>query len=113
MALKQEPSWNEADWKGIAASGDYPRPVDYPVVEVWIGANAVFAKSAPQIAAFLANYRTSSALVSKALAYMRDNNVNDAKAADWFLNTQPDVWTRWVAPEIAAKIQASLGEKKN
>ena len=55
----QEPAWNEADWKGLAAKADYPIAVDYPVVEVWIGANAKFAKSAPEITAFLAKYRTS------------------------------------------------------
>ncbi|MSO96714.1 MAG: ABC transporter substrate-binding protein [Rhodospirillaceae bacterium] len=108
MVKLQEPAWNEADWKGIAASGDYPRAVDYPKVEVWIGANAAFVKAAPQITAFLAKYRTSSTLVSKALAYMRDNHVSDAVAAEWFLKTEPGVWADWVTPEIAVKIQSSL-----
>ena len=104
----QEPAWNEADWKGLAAKADYPTAVDYPVVEVWIGANAKFTKSAPEITAFLAKYRTSAALINEALGYMRTNNADDTKAAIRFLKTQPQLWTAWVPADVAAKVQASL-----
>jgi glycine betaine/proline transport system substrate-binding protein len=109
MVKLQEPAWNDQDWKGIAASAVYPRPVDFPVVEVWIGANAKFAKSAPQTTAFLAKYRTSGKMVSDALAFMRATNATEKQAALNFLRTQRDVWTGWVPADIAARVQASLG----
>ena len=108
MVKLQEPAWNEVDWKGISASADYPRGVDFPKVDVWIGANAKFAKDAPQVMAFLAKYRTSAALVSEALGNMRTTNTTDADAALRFLKAQPHVWTTWVPPNIAANVQASL-----
>jgi len=108
MVKLAEPPWNEADWKGIAASADYPRPVDFPVVEVWIGANARFAAAAPEIAAFLRNYRTSAALVSEALGHMKSANVDDAAAADRFLRTHPEVWRAWLPPAVAAKVETAL-----
>ncbi len=104
----QEPAWNEADWKGLATTPDYPVAVDYPVVEVWIGANAKFAKSAPEITAFLAKYRTSAALINEALGYMRTTKGDDSKAAIRFLKTQPRLWTTWVPAEVAAKVQTSI-----
>ncbi|MDX2144783.1 MAG: ABC transporter substrate-binding protein [Rhodospirillaceae bacterium] len=103
-----EPAWNETDWRGIAASADYPRPVDFPVVEVWIGANAGFAAAAPEVMGFLSKYRTSAALVSAALAHMRETGADDAAAATWFLKTYPEVWTAWLNDDIALRVQASL-----
>jgi glycine betaine/proline transport system substrate-binding protein len=108
MVKLQEPAWNATDWAGISASADYPRAVDFPVTEVWIGANAKFAKAAPGITAFLAKYRTSAALVSEALSYMRAQNADEATAAIRFLKTQPQLWTAWVPADVAAKVQASL-----
>jgi ABC-type proline/glycine betaine transport system substrate-binding protein len=108
MVKLDEPLWNEADWRGIAASPDYPRPVAFPRVEVWIGANAAFAASAPAVVAFLAKYRTSAALINRALAHMRETRSDEAAAARWFLRTQREVWTAWLAPEIAARVSASI-----
>jgi glycine betaine/proline transport system substrate-binding protein len=78
------------------------------VVEVWIGANARFAAAAPEIAAFLRNYRTSAALVSEALGHMKSANVDDAAAADRFLRTHPEVWRAWLPPAVAAKVETAL-----
>jgi ABC-type proline/glycine betaine transport system substrate-binding protein len=103
-----EPAWNETDWRGIAANADYPRAVDYPVVEVWIGANAAFAAAAPEIVGFLSKYRTNAALVSAALAHMRETGADEAAAARWFLASHPEVWTPWLDPDIALRVQAGL-----
>jgi glycine betaine/proline transport system substrate-binding protein len=108
MVKLAEPAWNAEDWAGIGASGDYPRPVDFPVVEVWIGANATFAAAAPKLAAFLAKYRTSSALINDALAHMRATNTDEKSEAMRFLKSQPNVWTAWVPADIAAKVRAAL-----
>jgi ABC-type proline/glycine betaine transport system substrate-binding protein len=108
MMKLAEPEWNAADWAGIAAHADYPRPVAFPTVEVWIGANATFARQAPGVIAFLSRYRTTAGLVSAALAHMRETRDTDDRAATWFLKTHPDVWTAWVDPEVAARVEAGL-----
>ncbi|MDX2224186.1 MAG: ABC transporter substrate-binding protein [Rhodospirillaceae bacterium] len=108
LVMLAEPPWNAADWQGIAASADYPRPVAYPKVEVWIGANAAFAKSAPALTAFLKNYRTTAAQVSAALAFMHDTGTDETAAARRFLTETVDTWPQWLPSDAAAKVKAAL-----
>ena len=103
-----EPAWNEVDWDGLNSDPDYPRAVAYPVVPVWVGVNAAFAKEAPKLVQFLTAYETTAALVNEALAYMRDHNVEAKDAARHFLSKHPEIWTGWVAGDVAARVQAAL-----
>ena len=42
------------------------------------------------------------------LVWMDDNQATAEDSALYFLNTHPDVWTKWVTPEAAKKVKASL-----
>jgi glycine betaine/proline transport system substrate-binding protein len=107
----QEPAYDAAIWKTLS---DMPDPKNvkaataYPVVQVVVGANQAFVQQAPQLYQFLKNYRTSAALVSQALAYMRDNKGSADAAAAHFLATREDVWAPWVPPAVAARVKAAL-----
>ena len=103
-----EPAWNEADWEGLNSDSRYPRAVAYPVVSVWVGANAVFVREAPALVEFLTTYETTAALVNEALAYMQEYNVDAKAAAQHFLSTRSDIWTGWVSADVAARVQAAL-----
>lgn len=103
-----EPAWNEADWEGLNSDPNYPRAVAYPVVPVWVGANAEFVNEAPKLVEFFAAYETTAALVNEALAYMQDNNVDATAAARNFLSAHPEIWTGWVGGDAAARVQAAL-----
>ncbi len=103
-----EPPWNEADWKGLNSSSTYPRAVAYPVVPVWVGANAAFVREAPEIAKFLTAYETTAVLVNEALAYMQTHSVEAETAAQHFLSTRSNIWANWVNDDVAARVQAAL-----
>jgi glycine betaine/proline transport system substrate-binding protein len=49
-----------------------------------------------------------NATVGKVLAWMTDNQGTNEDGAKYFLKTYPDMWTKWVAPDVAAKVKASI-----
>ena len=57
----------------------------------------------------VANFNgTTRATVGKVLAWMTDNQGTNEDGAKYFLKTYPDMWTKWVAPDVAAKVKASI-----
>jgi glycine betaine/proline transport system substrate-binding protein len=104
----EEPAYDKQVWDQMLAAEHPTQATAYPTSEVIVGANADFAKKAPRTVEFLKNYETESALVSRMLAYMRDENATPEKAADHFLATEQQVWTAWVPEEVASKVKASL-----
>jgi ABC-type proline/glycine betaine transport system permease subunit/ABC-type proline/glycine betaine transport system substrate-binding protein len=100
-----EPPYEKAAWEAFNADPEHNPPVAYPQVEVVVAANAKFAAQAPDIVAFLRAYETTSPMISGALAYMQSHKGATARdAALHFIETRPDVWRKWVSPEVAARI---------
>ena len=85
-----------------------------PSVKVMIGASNSFYEKDPEFCAFLANYQTSSALISEVLAYMQDTKANYEEAARWMLTQNPELIDEWLTPEQAALLRQELniGEQK-
>jgi ABC-type proline/glycine betaine transport system substrate-binding protein len=108
LVALEEPAWNDTDWRGLSTDPKYPRAVAYPVVPVWIGANAKFAAAAPESLTFLRAYRTTSALINEALGVMQDNKGDPAIAARQFLKKHPEVWRAWVPAAVADRVQGAL-----
>ncbi|MGX1307419.1 glycine betaine/proline transport system substrate-binding protein [Amorphus suaedae] len=108
----EEPAYDEAIWTKLLEA---PNPADvtqataYPLVAVYKAVNTGFAETAPGIIEFLSRYETTNAMVSKALAYMQDNNATADEAAVHFLKENPDVWSPWVPAEVADTVKAALG----
>lgn len=107
----EEPAYDKAKWDKLIEAKD-PKTVTqstaYPVVEVLVGANKAFLDKAPQIHAFLKKYRTSAELVSKALAHMQSTKGSADDEARHLMKTQPELWQRWVEPDVAARVKAKL-----
>lgn len=111
LVMLQEPPYDAAKWQALAAVKDPKDARDataYPVVEVLIGANKAFLDQAPRLHAFLKNYRSSSQLVSEALAFMQETKGSADDAARQFLKAHPAVWQAWVPPEVARRVKAAL-----
>ncbi len=109
--MLQEPAYDEAKWKALTEvkdPKDAKNATAYPVVEVLIGANKAFLDKAPQLHAFLKNYRTSAALVSEALAEMQQSHGSADDAARQFLKSRPGLWQSWVSVEVAQRVKAKL-----
>jgi glycine betaine/proline transport system substrate-binding protein len=108
--MLDEPAYDPAGWKAMAESKSPTTAVGFPPMEVWVVANAAFIAQAPQLKAFLSRYRTTSAVVSKALVAMRDAGGANAPevAAKAFLKERPEVWHAWVPGDVAARVDAAI-----
>ncbi|MFF7065615.1 glycine betaine ABC transporter substrate-binding protein [Pseudomonas sp. NPDC008258] len=85
-----------------------PKPNEWPADEV----NTIVTKSFSDRAGDAYKYLTSrswpNAVVSKMLAWMADNQATGEDGAKQFLKKNPDVWSKWVSPEVAEKIKSAL-----
>lgn len=104
----EEPPFDQTIWDELKASDTPKRATAYPTSRVVIGANVELAKKAPQLAAFLKKYTTTSELTSKMLAEAREKGVTPEQQALVFLKRQPSVWQAWLPAEIAAKVASGL-----
>ena len=103
MVMLEEPEYSDDCW----VEGD--RGCSFPPSIVNVAVSKAFADAASEgMVDFLSNYAVDQLLVSQMLAYMRDNEVDAAAAASYFLETQTDLWTAWVSDEVAGRVQASL-----
>lgn len=79
-----------------------------PSVPVTICVSNNFYTSNPNFCAFLSNYRTTSAQISEALAYMQENKTNYEETAQWFLSEHPELLDQWLTAEQAETMRAAL-----
>jgi glycine betaine/proline transport system substrate-binding protein len=103
MVLLEDSTYDTEDYKkGIG---------EFPTVDVTITAIPKFIEENPEIVDFLKNYKTSSTIVSDALAYMQENKVEADEAAIWFLKEKEDMWKSWVNDDVYNKVQTALDKK--
>jgi glycine betaine/proline transport system permease protein/glycine betaine/proline transport system substrate-binding protein len=79
-----------------------------PATTVTICVSNDFAASNPEYCAFLAKYRTSSALCSEALAHMQETGDDYVATAKWFLTEHGELVDQWLTAEQAATLRAAL-----
>ena len=83
----------------------------FPSQELKIVSSGKFASRAPQLVEFFKRYRTGSAAVSAALAYLDETKASHADAAVWFLKNNDRVIDEWLPKENAEKLRAYLATK--
>jgi len=107
----EEPAYDKAVWDALdkAESGAGLKACAYPTIRATIAVNSAFARSAPNIVAFLDRYRMRDDLVNRALVFMREKkDKTGGQAAREFLRRHPALWRDWVPPGVAARVKASL-----
>ncbi len=80
-----------------------------PTNNVTIVVTESFVDDYPELVDFLANYNTSAAVASAALAYMAENDMSAAETAEWWLKENVTYWESWVTEDAKADILAALG----
>ncbi len=85
---------------------------EFPGVKVTVAVNKAMVEKAPDVVAFLKNYKTSTKLNSEFLAYMQEHGADMDKTVDWFFKEYEDLWTSWVPKEVANQIKATLGTEQ-
>ncbi|MDD7910922.1 MULTISPECIES: ABC transporter substrate-binding protein [Pseudovibrio] len=107
----EEPEFDQEIFDAMNAESDPTQvkaAVETPLTEIYTYANTEFAESAPQIVEFLKNYETTSADISKALAYMQDTGASTDEAAVEFLKNNRDAWASWVPADVKERVEAAL-----
>ncbi len=107
-----EPPYTSACYADLtSANGAHLQGCAAPPADIAYGVSSRFAAQAPEIIAVLGRMtfplnELNANLVARAEAQ------RDAKAqAILFLKQRPQIWKTWVAPAIAARIEAGLGDQ--
>lgn len=101
MTLLEDEPFDEKKWeKGYAC--------EFPGIKVAVAVNKDVLESAPEVVEFLKNYKTSTEITNKLLAYMQENDAEAEDAAKWFLKEYEDLWANWVPSDIVEKVKSAL-----
>ena len=81
----------------------------WPSSPIKIGVASWVSDEAPEVADYLKGTTMTRDQVSQLVAWGDENKADAEATAVHFLKTNPDIWTKWVSPEVAEKVKASLG----
>ncbi len=105
----QEPAFNDACFKTLTDK-DFPDPCGSasPAAVIQAGVSTVFNNADPVLSAFLSKVNIPLDLLNQMLADMADRHITARQAAELFLRQHPEVWTKWVPADVAAKVRVGL-----
>ena len=102
---------DEAEWKRCNTVADCPDPKPNnwtPDEVVTMVAKPFSERVGPEVMDYFNKRSWSNDTVNKLMAWMTDNQASGEEGAKQFLKENEDIWTKWVSPEAAEKIKASL-----
>jgi len=101
---------DKAEWDACTAVPDCPAPKvnSYPTSDVFTVVTKAFSEKAGVAMDYVKARNWDNGTVNKVLAWMDENQGTNEDAAKYFLETYPDMWTKWVAPDVAEKVKAAL-----
>jgi glycine betaine/proline transport system substrate-binding protein len=102
---------DQSEWTRCTTVADCPdpKPTEWPANRLYVLIAKSFAdRTSTDVMKYLNTRTFKSADLEKVMAWMTDRQATGESGASEFLKTKPDVWTKWVTPEAAEKIKASL-----
>ncbi|MGB3814397.1 MAG: ABC transporter substrate-binding protein [Shinella sp.] len=101
---------DKAEWDTCTAVPDCANPKvnSYPTSDVFTVATKAFSEKAGVAMDYMKTRQWDNSTVGKILAWMGENHGTTEAGARHFLETYPDMWTKWVAPDVAEKVKAAL-----
>lgn len=108
-----EPPFTQECWDEFTALLETPEAATaacaYPTSTAVVALGSTFMGDAPDaVRQFLQDFHGSTALFSRALAYMHDTDAEPRAAAIELLRTERETWSAWVPPEVAAQVAEAL-----
>jgi len=102
--------YDEAEWKRCNTVADCPDPKrnEWPKDSVQTLVTTGFAERAGPAMDYLKARSWSNTTVNTLLAWMTDNQATGEEGAKYFIKNNEDIWTKWVSPEVAEKVKASV-----
>ncbi|MDR1379553.1 MAG: ABC transporter substrate-binding protein [Synergistaceae bacterium] len=70
-----------------------------------------FPEKAPELVDFFSKYKTGSAFVSEALAYLEETKESHARTIVWFLKQHDSLLDEWLTPEQAKKVREAVAKQ--
>lgn len=108
--FRLEGAHDDAEWTRCTTVQDCPDPkVNYwkPNEMVTLASADFAAKADPAVLEYLGKRSWTQAEVGQVMLWMTDNQANGEDAAKWFIQTMPEVWTKWVPADVAEKVAAA------
>lgn len=101
---------DKAEWDACTAVPDCPAPKvnSYPTSDVFTVVTKAFSEKAAVAMDYMKTRQWDNSTVGKVLAWMDENQGTNEDAARHFLEEYEELWTKWVTPEVAEKVKASL-----
>lgn len=100
-----------AEWRRCNTVADCPDPKKnaWPKDRVDTLVTKAFTERVdPAVMDYLKKRSWGNETVNELLSYMTDNQTTGEDGAKYFLQNNEDVWTKWVTPDVAEKVKASL-----
>lgn len=76
--------------------------------DIHIIASNSLVERAPDVADFLSEFVTSSAVANDALTFMENEDASEYEAAIDFLQNNQDMWSKWVPDDITDRVNEAL-----
>ncbi|MFB9947306.1 ABC transporter substrate-binding protein [Rhizobium puerariae] len=110
VKLSFEVPHDRAEWDACTAVPvcQNPKVNSYPTSQAFTLVTRQFAEKADVAMDYMKKRKWSNATVNGLLAWQEENKGTNEDAARHFLKAMPDIWTKWVPPEVADKVSASL-----
>jgi ABC-type proline/glycine betaine transport system substrate-binding protein len=90
------------------AAGYLEGKTEFEKQKLKIVCSSMFQEKAPELVGFFESYKTGSALISKALAYLLETGATHEEAAVWFLTEYDYLLDEWLPAENAAKVREAI-----
>lgn len=100
-----------AEWKRCTSvdTCEDPKPNTFPKDNVMTLASKSFVEGTdPAVVEYLKARSWNNKTVNALMAWMTENQATGEDGARHFLSENPDIWTKWVSPEVAEKVKSSL-----
>ncbi len=113
VKLPWEASWGGSEnWDNCIVKAEQdcadPQPTSYTVSEVNTVVTDDFVAKAGPAKAYFENRVFPGSVMNGMLVFMTENQATGEDAAFEFLAQHPEVWTKWVPADVAAKIKDAL-----
>ncbi len=101
---------DKSDWDACTVVPDCASPKinSYPTSQAFSIVTRDFANRAETAMDYIKKRRWTNATVNSLLAWQSDNKRSNEETARDFLQSMPEIWTKWVPADVAEKIKASL-----
>jgi glycine betaine/proline transport system substrate-binding protein len=98
------------DWSACTSVANCPNPKvnSYPTSQAFTVVTKRLANRAPDAMEYMKKRKWTNATVNTVLAWQHENRGTNEATAKHFLDTMPDIWTKWLPPAIVEKVRASL-----